>query len=963
MKDMKLFKLTRKILFFSIYILIKIIPGNSQENSIETVVQTGHYAAVTAVAYSHDGNYIVTGSKDKTIKLWNANDGKEIRSYLGNKGTIIYLEFDNHNTKLLSVCDDGTIKIWDVLTSRLIKEFTIEDDYLISASFNPDGDQIVTGSKKSFVSTWNIETGQKIADFKEIPEDVTSKNYEYTGARTVTFSKDGKYILAGSNDRTSLLWNAKTGELIRKFKKTKYNCSACMSEAIITPDNQFVITSYSDSIKIFDVSTGELVNELFDKKGRYSLITISNDGNYLASVQYGSISVWNLKKGKVIKEIQEESKGINTVRFNPDGSEIITGSDNRMANIWDIKTGETVLTLKGYLNDIDERILNHTYMYWVALINETKLSPDGKYIAIGRTGNNAKLIDYSTGKIYKILQGHKSMVICLNFSNDSKYIATGGLDGKAVLWNVETGQAIKTFKLRDTTLTIFSIDISPDNKYLATADWAGYITIWDIEGGYAIKSVYPHEGMASYHIKFGPNGIYILSSGLDRKLKLIEIDTGEEIRVFTGHTNVVSSINFHPDEPKFVTASWDNTIRVWDFYSGLQVKKIYAHEGGVYSVNYDTSGNYIISGGDDNTAKIWDLKTGNLLNTFVGHKGGVGAVNITSDGTKIITGSRDGTIKTWDIKKNKELVTQIFINENDWFCKTPEGYFDASQGAFNSISFVKGVEIYAIDQFFNEFYRPGLYREVIHNLKGEYRNNILNQVEEFPPPSVEIISPEPNSNFDNNNVMFLVKVVNNGGGVSELKVMQNGKRINVEDEDLKRMKKAGQYAMKTFNLILVSGENDIAISAYNDAMIESGQSSAKVYYKGIPKTSKCYVLSVGINEYENPALNLSFAKPDAKAFVNLINEKGNKLFKKIEVYELFDKQATKVNILQALDEISNQITKEDVFIFFYAGHGSIVNNYFYFITTESISLYQEDKLKQALNVEELQDRFKDIKAL
>ena len=62
-------------------------------------------------------------------------------------------------------------------------------------------------------------------------------------------------------------------------------------------------------------------------------------------------------------------------------------------------------------------------------------------------------------------------------------------------------------------------------------------------------------------------------------------------------------------------------------------------------------------------------------------------------------------------------------------------------------------------------------------------------------------------------------------------------------------------------------------------------------------------------------------------------------------------------------EISNQITKEDVFIFFYAGHGSIVNNYFYFITTESISLYQEDKLKLALNVEELQDRFKNIKAL
>jgi WD40 repeat protein len=97
------------------------------------------------------------------------------------------------------------------------------------------------------------------------------------------------------------------------------------------------------------------------------------------------------------------------------------------------------MTLKGYLNQADERIFTDSYMYFAAMTNEAKLSPDGRFIAVGRTGNNAKLIDFKTGKVYKTLSGHDAMVISLCFSNDSKLLATGGLDGRAIVWNANTG--------------------------------------------------------------------------------------------------------------------------------------------------------------------------------------------------------------------------------------------------------------------------------------------------------------------------------------------------------------------------------------------------------------------------------------------------------------------------------------------------------------------------------------------
>jgi hypothetical protein len=499
---------------------------------------------------------------------------------------------------------------------------------------------------------------------------------------------------------------------------------------------------------------------------------------------------------------------------------------------------------------------------------------------------------------------------------------------------------------------------------LATADWGGVVMIWDILTGKRIQAVAAHDPVACYKVKFAPGNVYFISAGLDRKLTMTEIDTGAEVRTFTGHTDLVNSINFSPDGKKIITSGWDGTIRVWDYLSGIQMMKIRAHEGAVSSATYDPSEKYIVSGGDDFLVKLWDATTGKLVSEFAGHQGGVGDVNITSDLKYIISGSRDGSIRTWSVDEKKELVAMIFLNENDWFIKNPGGYFDASEGAFGSISFVKGTEVYSISQFFNEFFRPGIYTEAFGKNNSQFRQNMAQTIEKFPPPQVELVLPESTGiPVDNDMVSFMVKVTNKGGGVKEFKVMQNGKRQEVDASDLKRMTKAGQYAMKMFDLTLVPGENEISVSAFSDGDIESPEAYIKMVYKGLQKTSDCYILSVGINKYENENLNLTYARLDAEAFAANIKSKGAKLFKNIYSYTLLDKEATKITILGTLDKIAKAMKKEDIFVFFYAGHGSMMNNGFYFITSEIAGLYQQDKLKDALFVMDLQDKFKALPAL
>src|SRR5690606_16496514 len=99
-------------------------------------------------------------------------------------------------------------------------------------------------------------------------------------------------------------------------------------------------------------------------------------------------------------------------------------------------------------------------------------------------------------------------------------------------------------------------------------------------------------------------------------------------------------------------------------------------------------------------------------------------------------------------------------------------------------------------------------------------------------------------------------------------------------------------------------------------------------------------------------------------FIKVLDEKSKNLFGDIELHALYDDEASRQNILKSLEDLSKKIHPEDVFIFYYAGHGSMVEDRFFLIPTESLRLYDLAALqKEALEASVLQEKFKSIKAL
>ncbi|UCG27542.1 MAG: caspase family protein [Bacteroidales bacterium] len=937
-----------------------------QEQNIETVIQTGHYASVTAVAYSPDGKFAATGSNDKTIKLWDALTGREIRTYHGNNGESRHLTFSLNGTLIASVDQDFSLKIWKVATSELIRTIVIPEDDILCATFTPD-DNILTGSEENHAVLWDINTGKEIRRFNPLPRDIPmQKNFRYPSARSAEISPDGTLLLTGSNDRTVILFDFHSGEELMKFKGDRGSCTSCLISASFSFDGEQFVTLY-DSVHVWKVETGERIVVMDGRSNRDGAAVFSDNDEYIISSYYRNANIYNARTGKLVTNIEGHPRDINDLKISPAGNYLLTGSADRTARIWEIPSGKEVLSLKGFLNDVDEAVLSDGYMYWIAFINEVRLSPDGQYIAIGKAGNNAKLMDFSTGRVIQTYRGHEAMVISLDFSSDGKYLATGSVDGTARIWNVLTGELLYTLPDRTSDIPVFTVAFSTDGKSLATGSWDGRTRIWDLETGKLVQSI---PSLTPYAVRFTQNGLYVVSAVLPtrenpKKLRLFEIDTGEEIREFVGHTQIVTSIRMSPDGKYMLSGSFDGMVKLWDIATGLQVQKFRGHSARIHSVNFDSSGKYIITGSDDNTAKLWNAETGRIIRTFTGHHGTVSSVQISPDGKFLITGSHDGSIKTWDIETGNELLTYIFIGESDWLVKTKEGFFDASDGARNSIFFVKGTQTYNIDQFFEEFYRPGLLQEV-YRTRGviEKELNLLNKLEESPPPSVTIITPKTGSEVENSDVKIFVKITNQGGGINEARLTHNGKSLPVDNSGLGKAGRAGQSVLKNYSVSLIPGDNTIMLSAFSNGRIESKSEEIILHYKGLVRTATCYVIAIGINKYENPQLELNYARADARAFAKLVQERAQKLFREIKLIELYDKEATRENILAELDRLAQQIKPEDVFFFYYAGHGSMVDNKFFFIPSESVSLYQLDKLiKGSIYAGDMQEKFKNIKAL
>jgi WD40 repeat protein len=933
--------------------------------NLETVIQKGHELAVIAIAVSPDTNIVATGSKDKSLKLWQTSTGREVRSFL-NDLSITSIDFSSDGKFLLSGSNDKTIRIYEVESGKEIF-FYQTDDYITGVAFDPQ--------QKFFVAAGFNRTGEqdyaKIFDYrtkeiiKRIPVDPDENRI--TGVN-VAVSADGKWIGFGEDNRQVNMYRTDTWEKAFNFNYEEGWCGGCMTMLTFNPDSKSVyMASLKGPLKKYDLKSGALLKTYEKTSDDLTGLAISWDGKKLARAIEKNIIVWDEATGNVISALDaEENANFHSIAFSRNNKTLMITSDDNTAFAWNYTTRKKEFVLTGFLNERDKGGLNYDpNFYWtsamakyVRLKNNLLISKDGKTLIKGKFGTKVKQWDISTGKAVMEFVGHKKAVLCYDLSKDGKKLLTGGGDGNIILWDFQTGDSLKVIKTYKEP--IFDLEFNSDETQVASASWDATMKIHDLSTGKLLTYV-EFESYAAYNMRIHPNDLYLVTARLDNSLQLWEIDTRSVVRNFVGHTDIISSLQFSPDQKTLMTSSWDGSIRLWDIGTGLMTNKLKGHRGAVLYALFSADGKHVYSAGADRTIRIWDLATNKVVKTFEGHNSEVTCLLFSPDGKMLVSHSVDGVTKFWDLASAKEFFEHIHIGETDWMVKNPEGYFNGTDNARKYIHFTSGLKTYSVDQFFNDFYRPDLLPKIFQNrgATGDLKG-IQGRLSNSPPPSVKVaVLPAGEAKAE-----LYIRMIDAGAGVQNLKLFHNGKSVALKPENITFPTGKGEQVTYKHPIDLVTGLNTFTVRASNKDRIESDAHSAEIFSDHASKNSTCHILAVGINQYKNQRMSLNYAKPDAQSFSQLMDAKGASLFKSIRMHTLYDGQATRNGILEKLDALSKEIQPEDVFIFYYAGHGSMVDNQFYFIPTETLRLYDATSLnKEAIEASTLQEKFSLIKAL
>jgi len=257
----------------------------------------GHARGIVAMTASRDGARVLTGSEDKTVKLWDVTTGTLLRTFEGHTDYIFAVALSSDGRFALSGSQDHTARLWDVAKGRQVRIFS-EPDQVFAVAFSPDGRTILTGGRGKRVTLWDRETGKELRRLEGHAETVLA----------AAFSPDGRRVLSGGQDKTLKLWDAATGKLLR----TLHGHGHWVLSLAFAPDGRTA------------VSGG------FDKTAR----------------------TWDLEAGKEVKTFAGHASAVLGVAMSPDGRRILSASEDKTARLWDAASGRMVRLIQGHQGDL-----------------------------------------------------------------------------------------------------------------------------------------------------------------------------------------------------------------------------------------------------------------------------------------------------------------------------------------------------------------------------------------------------------------------------------------------------------------------------------------------------------------------------------------------------------------------------------------------------------------------------------
>ncbi|BCL36579.1 hypothetical protein [Nostoc sp. MS1] len=643
----------------------------------------GHKNTVNSVSVSPDGKMLVSGSDDKTVKLWNLENKPFEITDEARLDEVVF----GPNNKLIALNNNkNKVQIWQ--PDKNIKTLIPGNNSKIN--FSSDSQKLVSASQESVVQIWQ-QDGKFI---KTIEGEVVDGS----------FSRDGRTIALIKGDNTVALYSS-NGQLIKLLKRHKYK----INEIYFSADGETLITVSQESTNIWK-RDGTLIGTI---NAPIRNIGLRKNGENLVTLDNNNIIKFLKPNGKLIKSLSSDD--LMELSVSPDGEIVIIqnrvkDNDKKQIEIWRMD-GKLITKLSA--PNKEQSISDAQFILNQKVI--VTISNDRKILLWSYNGNLLSSFDFknfvSNIYMYVFSANYKNLAVWER-ANQIKIFKNDGTVIKAI--------NLKTKEINYGTNINTDINFSPDGKALAVRTNTDTIEIWGIDGTFITtitgfsndrieRFVRENENYNDYYIpflfsldrqniairtgdntvklwrlkKYGPAkdvtlknidyGINVISnmfyipntdklaiSGIKDNVKMWQLpktsnQAVQELQILRGHKNIIADVAINPKANIVASASYDDkTVKLWG-RNGTVIYNFFGHKKKVNSVSFNPNGDLIASASDDKTVKVWKLD-GTVMKSFEEHGNGVTSVIFSPNGKLIASASKDNTVKIWSLN-NQEVVT------------------------------------------------------------------------------------------------------------------------------------------------------------------------------------------------------------------------------------------------------------------------------------------------------------------
>ncbi len=506
--------------------------GNPHEGQLERTFNHGDW--ITAVAVSPANGAIATAGRDQTIKLWDTQNGSQLRTLTGHQGWVNQVSFSPDGQTLASVGEDRTIRLWNLADGSFRQTLTGHGDRVTSVEFSPNGQTLASTSADGTVKLWNLSDGS-----------VQTLEGHQGQVNAVAFSPDGETLVSAGADGTLKHWQIDDGALLETLR----GHGGTVLKVRFSPSGQTLISAGTDkSIRIWQIRPPVL-----DTAGAMSASFSPDSQTFAVANWNGEVQLWRRDRdalGLLLKTLEGEGMPSLVVQFSPDGRTVAAADAEQNIRVWEVASGRVTQTLSGH----------------DAVITSLRFSPDGQMLASGSDDRTVRLWNVTSGALVQTLN-HEDGVTSVVWHPDGKTLAAGSYDSTVNLWRIQDGTLLRS--LEGHGLAIADLAFSPNGKTLATGSYDNMAQLWRVRDGHLLYRLAGHQdGVTS--VAFSPDGRFLATGSADQTLKFWNPANGSLIKTLRGSQDAVRNLSFSQDGTTLISTSEAAGILFWNLdFNGL----------------------------------------------------------------------------------------------------------------------------------------------------------------------------------------------------------------------------------------------------------------------------------------------------------------------------------------------------------------------------------------------------------